>query len=481
LNNIDILLTMKNSIFVSNKSFKMKKIILFQLFILITVTIYAQFQEHIVTTNTKVNSVYSIDLDGDGDMDIISGNRQNNQLMWHENTNGLGEFGVENIIYNVPSSLYNVNSVIASDVDQDGDMDILMVSTETDYSTVDVVKNIDGFGTFITFDSHSIQSGGAQSVYANDIDNDGDIDWVASTSPNKFNDAKLIWFENDSSGNSIEHVIAEVHMTTIQIVDVNNDGYLDILAGSMYSDSRIVWFENIDGLGNFSAQQIISTNVNGVSSVYAKDLDNDGDLDVISSSFFDDKIAWYKNIDGLGNFSTQQIISTNAEGASSVFAIDLDQDGDEDIVSASTNDNKIAWYENIDGQGSFSSQKIISLNANGVRFIHSSDIDNDGDMDIISANSNENKIAWYENLGTLSLNQNTLLDFSIYPNPTKNILTINSNTTISHIEIYNELGVAVLSNFYKNNIDISTLDQGLYFIKVKDEKGISGIQKLIKK
>ena len=43
--------------------------------------------------------------------------------------------------------------------------------------------------------------------------------------------------------------------------------------------------------------------------------------------------------------SIQQIISTNASGASSVFAADLDGDGDIDVLSASY-DNKIAWYEN---------------------------------------------------------------------------------------------------------------------------------------
>ena len=54
------------------------------------------------------------------------------------------------------------------------------------------------------------------------------------------------------------------------------------------------------------------------------DLDSDNDIDVLSASGFDDKIAWYEN-DGNQNFTTRTI-STNADFAVSVYAIDLDDD-----------------------------------------------------------------------------------------------------------------------------------------------------------
>ncbi len=46
---------------------------------------------------------------------------------------------------------------------------------------------------------------------------------------------------------------------------------------------------------------------------------------------------------------TQRVISTAADGARSVFAADVDGDGDTDVLSASFNDDKIAWYENDGG------------------------------------------------------------------------------------------------------------------------------------
>jgi hypothetical protein len=74
-------------------------------------------------------------------------------------------------------------------------------------------------------------------------------------------------------------------------------------------------------------------------SVFAADVDADGDLDVLSASRDDDKIAWYENTDGVGGFGTQRVISTAADGTHSVFAADLDGDGDPDVLSASANDD----------------------------------------------------------------------------------------------------------------------------------------------
>jgi len=90
---------------------------------------------------------------------------------------------------------------------------------------------------------------------------------------------------------------------------------------------------------------IVQSETNGATSVYAADLDADGDLDVLSASWNDNKIAWYAN-DGTGHFGAQQVITTEADGAQCVYAADLDGDGDLDVLSASAYDGKIAWYEN---------------------------------------------------------------------------------------------------------------------------------------
>ena len=83
----------------------------------------------------------------------------------------------------------------------------------------------------------------------------------------------------------------------------------------------------------------------GARSVFAADMDNDGDMDILSASYLDDTIAWYEN-DGAADPSwTAADIATSADGARSVFAADMDNDGDMDIISASRDDDTIAWYE----------------------------------------------------------------------------------------------------------------------------------------
>ena len=99
------------------------------------------------------------------------------------------------------------------------------------------------------------------------------------------------------------------------------------------------------GQGTFTAADI-ATNADGAASVFAADMDNDGDMDIVSASYLDDTIAWYENDGGADPSWTKAVISYSADYAHSVFVADMDNDGDMDILSASANDDAIAWYEN---------------------------------------------------------------------------------------------------------------------------------------
>jgi serine/threonine protein kinase len=179
---------------------------------------------------------------------------------------------------------------------------------------------------------------------------------------------------------------------SVYATDLDGDGDADVLSASR-DDNKIAWYENQGG--SFGPQRVITFKAEGALSVYATDLDGDGDADVLSAS--GDKIAWYENQGG-GTFGEQQVITTIAEGAFNVYATDLDGDGDADVLSASGTDDKIAWYEN-QGGGSFGPQQVITTKANTAWSVYATDLDGDGDADVLWASHYGDKIAWYENQG----------------------------------------------------------------------------------
>lgn len=375
----------------------MKSKLLPFLLLFVYVSAYTQigFEEHIFLDDTyaanEAQSVYAVDIDGDGDMDILFASKGDDKIAWFENTDGLGNFGSLQII---STDAEKVSSVYASDLDGDGDIDVL--SSFLGY--IAWYENTDGQGDFgpeqiIT----NNVSGISKSVHAADLDDDGDLDILYSS----INDEGIGWIENnDGLGNfgTPQDITTNTDLPRSAFAtDIDGDGDMDVLSASS-QDNKIAWYENTNGQGNFGSQQIITTEATEANSVYATDVDGDGDMDVLSASLDDNKVAWYENTDGQGAFGPQQIITTIAEGATSVFAIDLDGDDNIDVLSASSLDDKIAWYENTDGQGTFGAQQVLTISlTSGASSVYSADLDGDGDMDMLSSSGGNDKIAWYEN------------------------------------------------------------------------------------
>lgn len=147
-------------------------------------------------------------------------------------------------------------------------------------------------------------------------------------------------------------------------------------------------------------------------SMFAIDVDGDGDIDVLSASDWDNRVAWYENMAGDGRNFTTHTITTEAEYAYGhghgeigrcgvrrvVFAIDVDADGDADVLSASVDDDTIAWYENMDGSGRNWTNHTITDSADGACSLHAIDVDGDGDVDVFSTSEKHNAVAWHENM-----------------------------------------------------------------------------------
>ncbi|UCC31285.1 MAG: VCBS repeat-containing protein, partial [Phycisphaerales bacterium] len=132
-------------------------------------------------------------------------------------------------------------------------------------------------------------------------------------------------------------------------------------------------------------ERVISTAADGAESVFATDLDGDGDIDVLSASWRDNKIAWYESDGGSPPTFTERVISTAAAAAISVFATDVDGDGNTDVLSASVNDDKIAWYESDGGSPPTFTERVISTGADQAYSVFATDVDGDGNTDVLSA------------------------------------------------------------------------------------------------
>ncbi len=380
------------------------------------------------------------DVNGDGHKDLLWSSYSN--INWFESLNGEGDFGEKKIInrdFGTPSSVsitninnnldndlvisfenkvvvfendnnnnFNVkqviekgNKVFTSDIDGDGFEDLIIGEKLVNSHNLFWYKN-DGQGTFENgvIVSEGTNSDYIKTLYALDINNNGNNDILAVFSNiNNSSYYRIVWFENiDGLGNFMsEQLILEGtnQLSTIYPADINGDGNLDIVTAS--TNFGTGWLEN-DGQGSFSSIQLI--NNNSANSIFAIDINGNGYIDVLSTnSSTNGSIRLHKNINGLGNFDTPQIIDFDLNLPSFVYATDLNNNGYMDIIS--TSPGKIVWYENLDGQDSFSTEKIISLSAQNSSVVISGELFGVGNTDLVSLSGNDKKVIIHENLGYL--------------------------------------------------------------------------------
>ena len=371
----------------------MKKIIYLSILLLIFINLNAQIfsPKQIISSADNPQVVKSADFNNDGYIDIVYSSITDHKIAVSLFNSTTGTFDDEQIIstaFNFATSLY------VADLDGDNYVDVLAISQLN--HKVAWFKN-DGAGNFILQPLINNDAQGASCVIAADIDGDNDLDVISASK----NDDKIVWYEN-TDGNGIFSapiIISEnAELPTVIIsADIDNDNDIDIIAGYALTD-KIVLFENIDGIGTFSSEITITTETDNIISLFAADFNNDGNIDIVSASTSDNKVAWYRNINGSGTF-TEQILISELTYVFDIFAADFDLDNDLDIACSVLGENKVIIIENTDGNGNFSNQHLISDLAYAVKGISAADYDNDGDIDIAAALSlsDEDKVVWFEN------------------------------------------------------------------------------------
>ncbi len=332
--------------------------------------------------------IKTVDIDLDGDLDVITCDWTDGSLLYFENLDGEGTFGTKQIIH---EDLGWINSLNVFDVNQDGYEDL--VFSVRNKEKISWVANLNGSGTFspeIFFDGFV----DITNIEAGDLDGDDDKDIVIAS----FTEGYIKWYANDNGFdfNTQGTVFAQGSIyfpSSVKLADFDGDQDLDIAVASE-SDNAIVWFENEDGQANFGPAKVIANLPDVSNQIYPADIDGDNDMDLFSLA--QNTVVWYENLDGKGNFGNQTLLTDQFELARIMKAEDLDNDGDVDLVVGAQSFNDLIWFENLDGQGNFSLPHIINEHIYTVNEIHTADVDGDGDQDVLSV-SDDAVVAWHEN------------------------------------------------------------------------------------
>lgn len=342
----------------------------------------------------------SLDLDGDGDLDLLSelgesGGHNINVFVLHENV--AGEFRLQQEFFPHNQTRYFISSIAAADLNGGGRDDPII-----------------GFGSgesvwYDGMQEHRLSHPFHERVEGNelaDLDNDGDLDVLLVTNSGgclivEFGcNRRTAWFENtDGLGTEwTEHSLPLSPL--IAVGDIDGDGDGDILTSDYIVDIR--WLENNDKTFRQRNNLRFDRRVFRYTGIALADVDGDFDLDAILHA---DETVWFENRDGGGDFGPAQSIGSDA---GQMVVVDVDSDGDVDVVVGGR--HGIVWYRN--SNSGFHRLPIDGVNVND---LNATDTDGDGDQDLLAVIGDS--LYEYERLDDDTFSQSLLVVSDVLARP----------------------------------------------------------------
>ena len=313
--------------------------------------------------------------------------------------NGFGNFGPEKVYSSGTTKKDSKRSITVAlgDIDNDGDLDIVVTNRKA--NTVGVLNN-NGAGVFTTTTfSTGVGKFGKfpMSVKLGDMNNDGDLDIVTTNaSVGKKNGSIAILLGNGAGSFGTANTIQTLGRKPrdLELGDFNGDGDLDVVATNLLS--REVVFMAGNGAGGLGAP--VGYRVGSQpTSIISADFNGDGILDLAVTCQTVREISVLMGT-GLpvGTFSeTIGIKYPNLELEISINSTDLNGDGNADLIIANRATNTLSYMLGL-GNGTFDTR--VDFKVGGVKgrepvAIAYGDFNNDGAIDLMVANAGTDDVS----------------------------------------------------------------------------------------
>jgi hypothetical protein len=335
-------------------------------------------------SNRNTSSIQLGDLDGDGDLDVVTGNWGASNYVFLNN--GTGSFSYSNSDINSSATA----DLRLGDVDHDGDLDVVTGN----FDSANVVFLNNGNGRFSNAGAIDSNADKTYSIQLADFDNDGFLDVISG---NEYAVNTVTFNNGREYGNPSFELLSTAGTHTdltnsIQVGDIDGDGDWDLIRGN---DGVNRVYTN-DGSGVFTYAGMVGTHSDTTYSIQFGDVDGDGDLDVIAGN--DGVNRLYLN-DGSGTFADSGNIGTHSDTTYSIQFGDVDGDGDLDVLAGNDGVNRL--YLN-DGSGTFADAGTIGTHSDTTCSIQFGDVDGDGDLDVIAGNDGVNRLYLNDGSGTFA-------------------------------------------------------------------------------
>lgn len=366
----------------------------------------------------------AVDFDRDGDTDVVIASFDGGEgfsMLRNDGTASTAAFNYAEL-YDNPFNYIAFDdgaTTTFSDLDQDGDLDLFLGTIDGTFryyrnnsnrTNPFTLQNSAWNATTKTGNPlYGIDLGDYASPAFIDMDNDGDQDLVIGTSylPNN---KSVHYYTNDGSGNfspaTLSGINPNLEEATPSFIDADGDGDKDLFLGA--ANGNIYYFKRT-GQTSFEEQTGNNNPFNGInkganSSPSAADFDNDGDADLIVGADNSKLDIFYFENKGNSLFEEKTGFASPFGGTTigrdaSPYFIDLDTDGDQDLLIGNSDNTApfLRYFKNENG-------KYVEETANNPfnqtltadRFVPSFiDIDGDGDKDLVGSVDNSD-MTWIE-------------------------------------------------------------------------------------